>query len=98
MVNYERVMVDNGELWLIIWLVVWNMTFMILLTFHILGMSSSQLTNIFQTKTACMAVFAHTNRCVSFVVFLSLSFKFVGHPSLLQTLAQHDPDFSHGRR
>ena len=48
MVNYGRVMVDNGELWLIIWLVVWNMTFMILLTFHILGMSSSQLTNIFQ--------------------------------------------------
>ena len=27
------------------WLVVWNMTFM---TFHILGISSSQLTNIFQ--------------------------------------------------
>ena len=44
----ERVMVDNGELWLIIWLVVWNMAFMILLTFHILGMSSFQLTNIFQ--------------------------------------------------
>ena len=29
-----------------VWLVVWNMIFML---FHILGMSSSQLTDIFQT-------------------------------------------------